>query len=365
MKIVFATGIYHPDIGGPATYVRSLAKECMRHGHEVTVVTYKPASRQKYSDTDSWPVHRVSRFGGPLLRWIRYASALRKHGKNSDVVYAFSSVSCALPLAMARLKKPKKILRLGGDFLWERYTDRGGEMSLREWYESNPSGKGLMQKLLNTCDHLVFSTAFQQNLYKDHYDKLPPSSVIENAFAHEGALIGHGMHDPFRLLFMGRFVGFKNLLHLIDALVDLPDVALTLVGDGPMKNAIIERAYANDTAERLSFIEPLFGSDKRKIFRDSDLLIIPSVTEISPNTALEARCEGLPILLTEETGLSEKLRDGMIVRPLRTVEEITEAVTCAIDEYDQVSSRAAVALPMRTWESLYRDHEKLFSSQGQ
>ena len=40
MKIVLATGIYPPDIGGPATYVSCLASEFSRLGMEVIVVTY-------------------------------------------------------------------------------------------------------------------------------------------------------------------------------------------------------------------------------------------------------------------------------------------------------------------------------------
>lgn len=40
MKIVLATGIYPPDIGGPATYAYHLAKEFTDRQHQVTVVTY-------------------------------------------------------------------------------------------------------------------------------------------------------------------------------------------------------------------------------------------------------------------------------------------------------------------------------------
>jgi hypothetical protein len=83
-------------------------------------------------------VYQVSKQGGTLFRWWRYARMLRKIGRDADVVIAFSSVSAGVPLWMSRLKKPKKILRLGGDFLWERYTDGGGGWGFyegREWYD--------------------------------------------------------------------------------------------------------------------------------------------------------------------------------------------------------------------------------------
>lgn len=360
MKIVLATGIYPPEIGGPATYARSLAAELVRKGHEVCVVTY--GLRTAVTPVDAWIIRRVSRFGGPILRWLRYAAALRRHAADADVVYAFSSVSCALPLVLAHLRKPKKVLRLGGDFLWERYTDAGGSLSLTEWYRTRPRGKFFMSRLLSSLDHLVFSTSFQRDLYVKEYQNLPQSTVIENAFSFDGSLIAHGAHRPFRLLFMGRFVGFKNVSALIEALKELPDVLLTLVGDGPLRETLHRTADRFGVADRVLIVEPLHGAEKSKIFRDHDALVIPSMTEISPNTALEARCEGMPVLLTSETGLSEDLRDGMMIRPMRSPDDITSAVRELIASYDSVAARAAVNPPSRSWAAVCGDHERLFTS---
>ncbi|MBU2259488.1 glycosyltransferase, partial [Patescibacteria group bacterium] len=128
MKIVLTTGIYPPDIGGPATYVSCLANEFSRQGIDVIVVTYGGSSKFQVPSS-KWEVVRVNR-SFPILRWFRYAKALKQVGQDADIVYGFSSVSCGVPLKLARLKKPKKILRLGGDFGWERYTDWGGKLGL-------------------------------------------------------------------------------------------------------------------------------------------------------------------------------------------------------------------------------------------
>src|SRR5262245_21317396 len=116
MKIVLATGIYPPALGGPATYLRELSRLLSGKAIHVTVITY---ADQSVKD-EAAEVITVSRRGGPFLRWRRYAQALKKHAADADIVYAFSSVSCGVPLMMAGLRKPKKILRLGGDFFWER-----------------------------------------------------------------------------------------------------------------------------------------------------------------------------------------------------------------------------------------------------
>ncbi len=77
MKILLATGIYPPDIGGPATYVRHLAQELTKRGTEVTVVTYGEVESGKWKVESGWKVFHVSKSGGPLLRWRRYAQALK------------------------------------------------------------------------------------------------------------------------------------------------------------------------------------------------------------------------------------------------------------------------------------------------
>ncbi|PIR76833.1 MAG: hypothetical protein COU30_05750, partial [Candidatus Magasanikbacteria bacterium CG10_big_fil_rev_8_21_14_0_10_38_6] len=40
MKILIATGIFPPEIGGPATYVPRIAKEFLDRDHFVSVITY-------------------------------------------------------------------------------------------------------------------------------------------------------------------------------------------------------------------------------------------------------------------------------------------------------------------------------------
>jgi glycosyltransferase involved in cell wall biosynthesis len=331
MKIVLATGIFPPEIGGPATYVSHLAHELTKKGNAVTVVTY---GRERGIETlyGTTQVIRVGMDGGPLLRWKRYASALREVGSEADIVYAFSSVSCGVPLSMARLRHPRKVLRLGGDFLWERYTDRGGDLGLRKWYEQEPWFQGAMNGLLKIFDHIVFSTEFQESLYEKFYQRLPLHSVIENALP-SGEPTLHTMHTPPKLLFLGRFVAFKNLPALLEAMHDLPDATLTLIGSGPHRPRLEEIARERGLSERVTFHDALHGEEKKKALLEHDLLILPSHTEISPNAALEARAAGLPVVLTEETGLSRSLTEGITLRPLRAPRDIAAAITEILDQY--------------------------------
>ncbi|MFA5799503.1 MAG: glycosyltransferase family 4 protein [Candidatus Peribacteraceae bacterium] len=379
MRIILATGIYPPDIGGPATYVRNLAKELFRMGNAVSVITYGAISDNPpslklwragrvaisgFMPGEGWQVVVIPRNGGPILRWFRYARALKHYAKDADVIEAFSSVSVGIPLWILRLKKPKKVLRLGGDFFWERYTDRGGMKRLRDWYASRTWSRWLTQKILGFFDHVVFSTRFQEELYEAKFI-LPAHSVIENALYHSlrsdtGQAFPHRAHSPFRLLFLGRFVGFKNLPALLEALHEMHDVEITLVGSGPMEPKLRTLASRWLARDHIAFLPPVSGADKQHVFARHDLLILPSLTELSPNVALEARAAGLPVLLSEETGLSETLRCGMVVRPLRIPCEITKALQDVITHYDDVARSAAVPVAIRGWEKVAEEHSRLF-----
>lgn len=385
MKIVLATGIYPPDIGGPATYVRALAVELTKRGILVVIVTYgreeteataEGSELAEWEETEEseekiqrWPVVWVSKSGWPFLRWWRYVGALRTHAADAEVVLAFSLVSVGVPLWWAGLRKPKKILRLGGDFLWERYTDMGGSLSLRGWYESrfwsfvSSLARSIVNLLLHTFDYIVFSTRLQEEIYEKQYQRLPQHSIIENALP-ECSMQNAAcriIHVPFRLLYLGRFVAFKNIQSLLHAVTKLPEVTLTLIGEGPLLHLLEGNVQGLHIQDRVIFRPKVNQEERNILFRAHDLLVIPSVTEISPNSALEARVGGLPVLLTEETGLSEQLRQGIVIRKLRTPEQIRGAIREVMGNYGRFAEEAARSPIDRSWGKVSGEYLQLFN----
>jgi glycosyltransferase involved in cell wall biosynthesis len=371
MKVVLATGIYPPDIGGPSTYVHSLAKELSNSGVDVIVITYMQNAECRMQNAEcAWQVESVSK-RLPIIRWFLYAWALRKHGKNADIVYCFSSISCGVPLMLCRLlpfgfaqDKPKLMLRLGGDFIWERYTAMGGMMGLNEWYESVHwsvrISHRLMYRILCMFDYIVFSTDMQRILYERFYQSIPSHSCIENAIP-DADCVRHIKRDPFRLLFVGRFVGFKNIPALIEAVLQMPHVRLTLVGDGPILNRLKANISRFQIGDRVHISSPVRNAEgKTLLFAEHDLLIISSITEISPNIALEAQAAGIPVLLTKANGLSEKLSSGMIIRDLKKPDAIVRAVLEVEQHYEDISDQTCLSSNRRTWNDVCKEHMTVF-----
>ena len=358
MKIVLATGVYPPEIGGPATYVRALAEELVAAGHHVHVIAFgEPAS-------SPWPTTGIPRNGGPLVRWWKYARAFREIAADAHVVEAFSLFSVGVPLLLSRLRGPKRVIRLGGDFGWERATDRGDRRTLKEWYASHGIlpllSRIVAGILLGLFDHVIFSSAFQRDIFHAAYHRLPSVSVIENALQESTPLL-HTKHDPLRLLFLGRLVRFKSIPLLVAALAELPHMTLTVVGDGTANDDITTAVTRAGVETRVVRMSASSASATRCLFDEHDLLVLPSLTEISPNTALEARASGLPVLLTTETGLSPELCEGMTILPLRTVHDIVRAILDIDRRYDEIATAAGRPVAARPWSNVAAEHLSLFS----
>jgi glycosyltransferase involved in cell wall biosynthesis len=222
--------------------------------------------------------------------------------------------------------------------------------------------------LLRTFDHIVFSTRFQEEIYEKHYRKLPPHSVIENAVPEGSPRRSRRMSpgQPLRLLYLGRLVGFKNIPNLLRALKAIHEpplrrsMTLTIVGDGPLLDTL--KLQAPSSKLQAHFLPPAHGAEVHRIFAEHDLLVLPSLTEISPNVALEARAYGLPVLLTKETGLSASFAKGMLLRELKTKEQIQSALLEVLTRYDLLAAEAAKPLPERGWGRVVGEYLQLFAA---
>ena len=104
MKILICTGIFPPEVGGPATYTRKLAEALVQRGHSVQVVTY---SNDKPEGDYSFAVIRVKRSWFKPWHYFKYYLAVKKYGRDADVLFAQDPVSSGYPtyLANKRLKK--------------------------------------------------------------------------------------------------------------------------------------------------------------------------------------------------------------------------------------------------------------------
>jgi glycosyltransferase involved in cell wall biosynthesis len=132
---------------------------------------------------------------------------------------------------------------------------------------------------------------------------------------------------------------------LLEVLASLLDARLTITGDGPEKKHLQEQVRLLGLSQRVTFHPSMHGDAKKILFAEHDLLILPSVTEISPNVALEAVSAGLPVLLSASTGLSEDRSRGMFRAPMDSATMILTALMHVQSTYTALQSEALLTRP--------------------
>jgi glycosyltransferase involved in cell wall biosynthesis len=127
---------------------------------------------------------------------------------------------------------------------------------------------------------------------------------------------------PLRVLFAGQVTQRKGIGYLLDAmrLVDRSRFDLRIVGHVPGAGAGM-RAYEG-LFRHVPGVRP---QEMPAVYRDADVLVLPSVNEGSALVVLEAMASGLPVIVTPNAG-ADAVRDGIdgFVVPIRSPEAIAE-----------------------------------------
>lgn len=305
MKILIATGIFPPEVGGPAKYAQQLALEFGARGHEVVVIPFSSV-RQLPSG----------------IRHGTYVAKLALCAKKVDFILALDTFSAGFPaLVVAKLFGKKVMMRIGGDFLWESYIERtGAPIYLREFYSHLPrlSFKErvillAIKAIARHADALVFNTAWQGVLFADAY-KARESRVftIENFYPPKASPTQKRAHKDKKLfLWAGRLVKFKNT---------------------DMLKRVFEKAARTDDSITLEITANASVRELEKKLKSCWAVILPSLTEIGPNTLCEGLAFNTPFILSRETGLYERLKDiGLFVDP-RNEQDIQNKILFLADE---------------------------------
>jgi glycosyltransferase involved in cell wall biosynthesis len=104
--------------------------------------------------------------------------------------------------------------------------------------------------------------------------------------------------QPLRLLFIGRLDSYKRVDWLIEACAASGAADLHVVGDGPLRRQLAEKALAAGIDQAVVFHGRISEQEKLAVLRDSDLLVLPAdcSNEAFGIVQLEAMACGVPAL---------------------------------------------------------------------
>ena len=323
MNVLVVSGIWPPDVGGPASHAPELAAFLRSHGHGVEVVTTADVT----PPAPDFPIHAVLRSTPIGVRHARVAALIARRARSADVVYATSMISRA-GLGSALARRPL-VLKLVADAAYERAKRQGlFAGSLAEFQEAagpRIASLRLARDLaLRRASHVVCPSSFLRELSLGWGLAAEKVTVVPNAIPplpqlRPAAEVRAELDlAPPLLAFAGRINAQKALDVLLEALARIDGPTLALAGDGPERERLEARASELGLGDRVRFLGARTRTEVLELFAAADAAVLTSAWENFPHTVVEALAVGTPVIGTAVGGVGEVVRDGengMLVPP--------------------------------------------------
>lgn len=134
----------------------------------------------------------------------------------------------------------------------------------------------------------------------------------------------------YDLIFLGRLNDIKNPIRFIEIIKDIKNIKVAIVGDGELKEEIIELIKTYKLTKRVKVYG--FINNPYPILDNSKILVMTSVAEGTPMVALEAQALGKPIVSTPIDGLKKIIKDGYNGYLCNTNEGFIKAINLLLDD---------------------------------
>jgi glycosyltransferase involved in cell wall biosynthesis len=307
MRVLVVSGIWPPDVGGPASHAPDVARFLIERGHEVgAVVTAASAPA-----AEAYPVHWVSRALPKGAVHVAAGVEIARAARRADVVYAtglFARTAAACGLA----RRPF-VVKLTGDPAFERARWRRRVTGDVRRFQEGGGGieaallRRVRDSALGRAAHVVCPSGFLRELAlswglaPERVSVLPnPAPALPELAPRDELRRSFGIDGP-TLAFAGRFGPQKALDLLVDAMSRVDGVTLLLAGEGEAPAA----------GERVRFLGALPRERVLELFAAADASVLSSSWENFPHAVVEALAVGTPVIATRVGGVPEVVEDGV------------------------------------------------------
>ena len=324
MKVLIVSGIWPPDVGGPASHAPEVAAFLRGGGHEVEVVT----TADRRPTPEEYEVHWIDRTTPIGLRHLATAVLIRKCAARSDVVYTTGMFGRSA--AGASAARTPFVVKLTADHAYERSRRRGFFSGSLEEFQRGGGGhrsavlRALRNSELGRAAHVLCPSEYLRGLAlgwglePDRVGVLPnPMPTLPQLPDREVLRAQLGLNGA-TLAFAGRLTRQKALEVALEAVALTDGVTLVLAGEGDERPALERRARELGLGGRVRFLGAQSRERVLELFRAADALVLSSAWENFPHTVVEALAVGTPVLATTAGGVGEVVeheRNGLLVEP--------------------------------------------------
>jgi glycosyltransferase involved in cell wall biosynthesis len=316
MKILVLNYEFPPVGGGGGKACADLCKALAARGHELRVLTTMVPGLAGREKVDGYNVRRIitgrrSLFRASFFSMAGYIVAgflpglqLLRRWK-PDVIHAhFAVPTGVLAYLLSRLSGVPYILTAHlGD------VPGGVPQKTDRWFRLVYP---LTPPIWRRASKVVAVSSYTRDIALKHYSV--PIQVIPNGvFLSEKLSQARPRGDPPRLIFAGRFQPQKNLPFLVEVLSRVVDLAwqCVLIGDGPSRPMVEATIHELGLSERIRLEGWVSEEQVLNWLGESDVLVMPSLSEGLPVIGIQALAQGLVIIANRTGGLVDLVDEGV------------------------------------------------------
>lgn len=336
MKILHVINAFYPPFytGGAATVAYNVCEFLAKKGHEVTVFTtnvrkpgclFKPERYPRIADgvkifyfkNEAYKAGVHLYLSTQLIRTIKETISkydvvhLHEYRAVTSLATAYYSWKFRVPyILQAHGQLPtwtaKSVMKSAFDMIFGNLLLRDAEKVIASTKTEAEQHKamGVPAERIEIIPNVIDISEFSD---------LPSRGSFRKKFSLD--------NDEKMILYLGRIHRIKGLDILLKALASvkkkIEDVKLAVVGsDDGYLNELKVLAKALNIEDNVLIVGPLYGKEKLEAYVDADVYVLPSKYEIWGMTALEAIACGTPVIMTENCGVAEYLKDrvGLVVK---------------------------------------------------
>ena len=305
------------EIAHLATHLRIVGVDSFLHPYLNIQDVYSTSRDQTFGvnlAVHHWSQQKFTfsgKYGASLLDEVaRYAlvAASIASQESFDIIHAHDWLTYLAGLAAKRISNKPLVVHVHATEF-----DRSGENVNQLVYDIERAGMEGADRVI-TVSHRTRDIVIER--YGIHPDKVVTvHNAVDFADDYRGAL-----PRPFPekvVTFLGRVTFQKGPDYFVEAaykvIQKMPNVRFVMAGSGDMLNRMIRRVAALGIATKFHFAGFLQGAEVDRMYRMSDVYVMPSVSEPFGITPLEAMRNGVPVIISKQSGVAEVLKYALKV----------------------------------------------------
>lgn len=218
-------------------------------------------------------------------------------------------------------------------------------------------------KFLVPSNFVATSLKYSGVLDKQIY--ICPYGVNENTFSvKEYSSSNDFKNRPIKFIYVGGVKELKGISYLLEAIEKIPmkQAELTVVGKVDKSDEDIKKYL-----KRVNFTGPILHNKIPDLLKKSDVFIMPSLGEGLSLATLEAAACGLPLIVTDNSGVNDLITEGKegFVIPIQSTVSLMNKMKWFIDNPQQIQPMGISARKMAlnyTWDAYYQRMDKIFNN---